>query len=105
MARGKLEPGMRPWKPGQSGNPSGKPKDLAGQIARFVFSVGLKDKSAAMKLWRKALSNPKMFQVLSDRAFGKLKIPVEADMKFAGVSDEELTAKLDALMEQLKQQK
>jgi hypothetical protein len=68
-------PQLRPYcyKPGQSGNPGGRPKvDLAAQIARAIFE---NDAPAIYAAYQKMLrrGSAYCFQVLSDRAFGKLK--------------------------------
>jgi len=63
---------LKPWKPGQSGNPGGRPKnDVAAQIARAIFE---QNPEMLYQAFGKALSagNAYAFQVLSDRAFGKL---------------------------------
>ena len=68
---------LKPFKPGQSGNPGGRPKkDLANIIAREVFAeypeaikTGL-----AKKLQH---GDPAAFKALADRAFGRLPQPVE----------------------------
>lgn len=65
------------WKPGQSGNPGGKPKhDVAHEIARAIFE---NDSEAIYKAFAKTLrgGNAYSFNVLADRAFGKLKEKVE----------------------------
>ena len=77
--KAKLTPEMeaRKWKPGQpSPNPSGRPKqDLRAVLALKAFEILCSPenlaKSAAdvAKLIKK---NPKMFQVTSDGAFGKV---------------------------------
>lgn len=69
-----LAPKMRAnlWKPGQSGNPSGKPKsDLAAMIARAVFAQD-PDKLQAAFFRTLSKGNPKAFTALADRGFGKL---------------------------------
>jgi hypothetical protein len=63
---------LRPWPKGVSGNPGGRPKsDLAAEVARLVFE-GLDQKQAAKVLAKVILRNPKMFQVIADRAYDKV---------------------------------
>jgi hypothetical protein len=95
---------MKQWrfKPGQSGNPGGRPKvDLSAEIARALFE---QDAAAIFTAFRKVLrkGSPYAFQVLSDRAFGKLKERVELDSSaFAGVSDEDLIKRVRELEQKL----
>ena len=61
------------WKPGQSGNPSGRPKnDVAKEIAKAVFE---NNREALYKAFAKAAlkGNAYALQQLADRAYGKLK--------------------------------
>lgn len=61
------------WKPGQSGNPAGRVKnDFAAEIARAVFE---ENKELVYQSMARMLRNGSAFgfQVLSDRAYGKLK--------------------------------
>jgi hypothetical protein len=61
------------FQPGQSGNPGGRPKvDLAAEIAKALFD---QDAEAIFAAFQKVLrkGSPYAFQVLSDRAFGKMK--------------------------------
>lgn len=63
---------LRPWKPGQSGNPGGQPKhDVAREIARAIFTNNPEAIYAAMA---KAIlqGNAYSFDVVANRAFGKL---------------------------------
>src|SRR5271154_2580819 len=81
---------LKPYVPGQTGNPGGKPKvDHAQAIARAIFE---NDSEAIYKAFAKALrsGNAYSFSVLADRAFGKLKEKVEHS------GDEELLAALAA---------
>ena len=64
------------FKPGQSGNPGGRPKqDLRAVLALKAFEILCHPdnlaKSAA-DVAKLIKSNPKMFQVTSDGAFGKV---------------------------------
>jgi Family of unknown function (DUF5681) len=59
------------WKPGQSGNPDGRPKnDLAREIARGVFED---DPELIRQAFRNALrkGNAYVFKELADRAYGR----------------------------------
>jgi hypothetical protein len=63
---------LKPWPKGTSGNPAGRPKnDLASELARLAFE-SLDQKQAAKVLAKMILKNPKMLQVLADRAFGRV---------------------------------
>jgi hypothetical protein len=81
------------WKLGQSGNPGGRPKvDLAAEIARALFE---QDGQAIFEAFRKVLrkGSPYAFQVLSDRAFGKLKETHAIELSpYKNVSDEDIEA-------------
>ena len=73
--RGRVE-NLRPWKPGQSGNPGGRPKNnLAREISQAIFENNPEKVYAAMA---KALfkGNPKAFTALSECAYGKAEQPV-----------------------------
>jgi hypothetical protein len=79
------------FKPGQSGNPGGRPKvDVASEIARALFeNDGPAIYAAFQKVLRKG--SPYGFQVLADRAFGKLKEVHQIDHSpYREVSDEDL---------------
>ncbi len=69
-----LHPKMVPfvWKPGQSGNPGGRPKrDLAAELCQQVFENHPEEIYAGI---RKLLKSGSAFgfQVAADRGFGKL---------------------------------
>jgi len=62
------------FQPGESGNPGGRPKrDFAAEIAAAAFEM---DKEGILKAVRAGLKskklNPKLYEVLADRGFGKL---------------------------------
>ena len=68
---------LKPSKPGQGGNPGGRPKrDLASEVAQAVFEG---NEEAIYKAMLKALlkGDPEVFAVLADRAFGKCSQRVE----------------------------
>ena len=68
---------LRPWKPGQSGNPGGRPKrDLAAEIARAIFE---QDSEAITRTFAAELKkgNARVFAALADRAYGKPRQQIE----------------------------
>jgi Family of unknown function (DUF5681) len=68
---------LKPWKPGQSGNPGGRPKrDVASEIAQAIFE---QDAEAILAAFSKALKkgDSRVFTALADRAYGKAKKSVE----------------------------
>jgi hypothetical protein len=68
---------LKPYVPGQSGNPGGRPKnDIAAEIARAIFA---NDGEAIYKAFAKSLrtGNAYAYSVLADRGFGKLKEKIE----------------------------
>jgi hypothetical protein len=86
------------FQPGQSGNPGGRPKvDLAAEIARALFE---QDGEAIFEAFRKVLrkGSPYAFQVLSDRAFGKLKEVHQVEhSRYTGMSDEDIQKRIEEL--------
>jgi hypothetical protein len=95
-------PKIRPtqWKPGQSGNPSGRisdKKDIAKQIARAVFE---NNREALYNAFANTAlkGNAYAFQQLADRAYGKLKERVEHEFtEYHDVPTETLEQRLAAL--------
>ena len=66
-----------PWKPGQTGNPGGRPKhDVGADIARAILE---NNREAAYKALGQALmkGNAYVFKELCDRAYGKTQNKVE----------------------------
>jgi len=66
-----------PWKPGQTGNPGGRPKhDVGADIARAILE---NNREAAYKALGRALmkGNAYVFKELCDRAYGKTPNKVE----------------------------
>jgi hypothetical protein len=63
---------VKPWQPGQSGNPAGRAKDRAAEIARQVLENNGEEiyRALAAKLLQ---GDAYAFSVLSDRGYGKLK--------------------------------
>lgn len=99
--RGRVE-NLKPWKQGQSGNPGGKPKvDLAAQIARVIFE---NDAPAIYAAYSKMLrkGSPYCFQVLSERAFGKLKERHEVEVgPYRDLTEDELRDRIAKLEQEL----
>lgn len=68
---------LRPWKPGQSGNPGGRPKrDLAAEIARAIFERDTEEIERAFTAELRK-GNSKVFTALADRAYGKPRQSIE----------------------------
>ena len=68
---------LKPWKPGESGNPGGRPKrDIASEIAQAIFE---QDAEEILAVFSKALKkgDSRVFTALADRAYGKAKKSVE----------------------------
>jgi hypothetical protein len=86
------------WQPGKSANPGGRPKvDLSAEIARAVFE---QDSQAIFQAFRKMLrkGSPYAYQVLSDRAYGKLKETIHAEISpYQEVSTPDLEAHVQEL--------
>jgi len=71
----------RPWLPGQSGNPGGRPKGLAAlvrertkdgaELVDFMYSVFRGRRKAPMKVRMEAAA------WLADRGFGRVPMPLE----------------------------
>ena len=87
-----------PWAKGVSGNPGGRPKvDLASEIARALFE---NDAEAIYVAFQKVLrkGSPYAYQVLSDRAYGKLKETHAIEHSpYEGQSNKDLEAKVREL--------
>jgi uncharacterized protein DUF5681 len=90
------------WKPGQSGNPSGRPKhDVAREIAKAVFE---NNKEKLYKAYAKAAlrGNAYAFSQLADRAYGKLKERVEYEIsEYREVSEKALIERITELEREL----
>lgn len=89
------------WKPGQSGNPGGRPKrDLAQVIARAVFE---KNPELIYQAYAKLLAKGSAygFQVVSDRAYGKLKESVEVTNVYKELSDADINQRITELLTDL----
>jgi len=90
------------WQKGKSANPGGVPKhDIAKEIAQAIF---LNNPEMIYKAYSKMLrkGNAYAFQVLSDRAFGKLKETIQAEiLPYREYTDEQLQKRLHDLEQQL----
>jgi hypothetical protein len=90
------------FKPGISGNPGGRPKrDLASEIAQALFE---QDGPAIFAAFQRVLrkGSPYAFQVLADRAFGKLKEVHQVEHgPYHDASDEEIEKRIAELKAKL----
>jgi len=86
------------FQPGKSGNPGGRPKvDLAAEVARALFE---NDAEAIYAAFQKVLrkGSPYAYQVLSDRAYRRLKETHAVEhLPYQGKSNEDLEAKVREL--------
>lgn len=89
------------WKPGQSGNPSGRPKqDMSQVIAREIFE---KNPELLYKAYASLLKKGSAFgfQVLSERAYGKLKETRDTGSEYNEIPDNELQREIERIMARL----
>jgi hypothetical protein len=90
------------WQPGKSANPGGVPKhDVAKEIAKAIF---LNNPEMIYKAYSKMLrrGNAYAFQVLADRAFGKLKESIRHEVSpYRDLSDEQLHERIAQLKKEL----
>ena len=86
-----------PWKPGHVANPTGKNgRDFAQEIAKAVFE---QNPVALYKAYAKTLLGGSAFgfQVLADRAYGKLKESKEINHTYNETADGDLAERIAAL--------
>jgi hypothetical protein len=95
---GRIE-NLKPWPKGVSGNPAGRPKcDISSEIARAVFENNPEAIYQGMVRMLKK-GDARVFKVLADRAYGKVKQNVELDPSEALV--EQLQAARQRALERL----
>jgi hypothetical protein len=85
------------WRPGQSGNPSGKRNDLAAEIARAVFE---NNAEALYRAFCKTAmkGNAYAFKELADRAYGRMKETIAHERSpLSDVSTPDLDAHIQEL--------
>ena len=92
---------LKPWPKGVSGNPGGRPKsDLASEIARAVFE---NNPQAIYQGMLRALKkgNARVFAVLADGLYGKVKAQIEMDVGASEALVERLIARRRRALEGL----
>lgn len=92
---------VAPWKPGQSGNPNGRPKrDISQEIAEAVVT---QNAEKIYEAYTKALlsGNAYAFQVIADRGFGKLTEKREITRTYQDVPTADLQRRMDELIRDL----
>jgi hypothetical protein len=92
-----LENLVAPWKPGQSGNPGGRPKsDMRQVIARAVFE---NNASAIYKAYTELLLRGSAFgyQVVGEAGYGKLKESRDTGSDFKDIPDTSLEERVAQL--------
>ena len=106
---------LKPWPKGVSGNPAGRPKnDISVEIARAVFENNPEAIYQGM-VRRLKKGDARVFKVLADRAYGKVKEQVEVNnwneiverlkagrtYALKHLSESELTERIDELQREL----
>ena len=106
---------LKPWPKGVSGNPAGRPKnDISVEIARAVFENNPEAIYHGM-LRRLKKGDARVFKVLADRAYGKVKEQVDVDLSqsiverlqagrrraLEGLSEAELKDRIEQLQTEL----
>jgi hypothetical protein len=90
------------WQPGKSANPGGRPKhDLAKEIAEAVF---LNNPEMIYRAYCKMLrkGSAYAFQVLADRAFGRLRESIQHEVRpYADQTDEQIRERIRELEREL----
>jgi hypothetical protein len=102
---------LKPWPKGVSGNPTGRPmNDISSEIARAIFENNPEAiyRGLARRL---AKGDARLFKMLADRAYGRVKEQVEVDFSqsivarleegrrrvLEGLSDAELSERIERL--------
>lgn len=89
------------WKPGQSGNPGGRPKqDLRQLVARAVFENNIEE---IYKAYSGLLMSGSAFgfQVVGEAGYGKLKESRDTGAEFNDVPDGQLQEEIERILSRL----
>jgi hypothetical protein len=104
--RGRPE-NLKPWQPGQSGNPAGRPKGVKflSEALREALSASAPDgiswteKVAQALIDRACLGDPAAFREIADRIEGKVKESVEVSGQTTSIHKERLAVLLASVRE------
>jgi hypothetical protein len=93
VKRGRIE-NLKPWKPGQSGNPGGRPRKtpLTDALQRIVQNPEAADKLARAIYKVGAKGDTRAFKEIADRVQGKVRTQIE----LTGIDGEEIKHIVDA---------
>ncbi len=108
--RGRVE-NLRPWRPGQSGNPAGRPKKLAldHALTALLESEGKDGKSRAEELAEALLKhakkgNARIAQLIAERTQGRPRQTIEVSgpegraLEIQNMTDEQLDQRIKELL-------
>ena len=102
--------GLKPWKPGQSGNPSGRPKskpitDLCEEIINHPETREKIKQQVIQTLTSRGMAGVLLLREIGERVEGKVTQGIELSGSIATMTDEQVDERLTKLLDlELKQQ-
>jgi hypothetical protein len=92
---------LRPWKPGQSGNPGGRPrKSLVDEVAKAVLEENIDGIKAQMKatLTSNGMAGVLLLKEIFERVGGKVTQGIELSGSVNAMTDDEILSRLASLL-------